>query len=246
MDDDDYVPSHLRKPPPVDGTVFAAINNNITAIFAHIYLDQYYRCGFKDQIAIMKAIELCPNLHIRNQLWRKVAGWIFGLSAAKAWIRWRELKTDLTKHGWVRLSLGYGPRWLGFLLDRQLTGMHVIDHYHLTPSIRWSGAIKLHEKFGWRHADVAFAVVDEYLFTLVVFYADGLLRLGQVYPPNMCFANPHLTLESEGYTRRFFRITAQLPLDLQMVLCNRAMGSIRNVITSAMSEPAFRALAAFY
>jgi len=150
MDDDDYVPSHLRKPPPVDGTVFAAINNNITAIFAHIYLDQYYRCGFKDQIAIMKAIELCPNLHIRNQLWRKVAGWIFGLSAAKAWIRWRELKTDLTKHGWVRLSLGYGPRWLGFLLDRQLTGMHVIDHYHLTPSIRWSGAIKLHEKFGWR------------------------------------------------------------------------------------------------
>ena len=47
---------------------------------------------------------------------------------------------------------------------------------------------------------------------------------------------------AHSYTRRFFRITSQLPLDLQMVLCNRIFGSPKDIIPLKDSEPGFQLL----
>jgi len=68
-----------------------------------------------------------------------------------------------------------------------------------------------------------------HLFALVVFHSDSFVVV------NEKTADPD--------TRRFFRITSQLPLDLQMVLCNRIFGSPRDIILSRDSEPGFRLLA---
>ena len=65
-------------------------------------------------------------------------------------------------------------------------------------------------------------------FALVVFYSDDFVRL----KPG----------EHEEISR-FLRLCKLLPMDLQMVLCNRLFGSGRNVVTSIDSEPGFRWLA---
>jgi len=67
-----------------------------------------------------------------------------------------------------------------------------------------------------------------YLFALVVFHSDSFAII------NVQTAHPD--------TRRMFRITWQLPLDLQMV-CNRIFGSPRDIILSRDSEPGFQLLA---
>jgi len=67
-----------------------------------------------------------------------------------------------------------------------------------------------------------------HLFALVVFYADSFAVIND------------RTARSD--TKRFFGITSQLPLDLQMVLCNRIFGSPRDIILSSDSEPGFQQL----
>jgi len=49
--------------------------------------------------------------------------------------------------------------------------------------------------------------------------------------------------EEQANKRRFFRMASQLPLDLQMVLCNRVFGFSKDGISSKNSEPGFRWLA---
>ena len=68
-----------------------------------------------------------------------------------------------------------------------------------------------------------------HLFALVIFHSDNFVAINE------------RTAHSD--TRRFFRITSHLPLDLQMVLCNRIFGSPRDVILSRDSELGFRYLA---
>jgi len=68
-----------------------------------------------------------------------------------------------------------------------------------------------------------------HLFALVVFHADTFATINEG--------------KAHSYTRRFFRITSQLPLDLQMVLCNRIFGSPRDIILSRDSGPGFQLLA---
>ena len=46
----------------------------------------------------------------------------------------------------------------------------------------------------------------------------------------------------DNRTRRFFRIALMLPMELQMILANRAAGSNGTNILRKMSEPAFRNL----
>ena len=43
--------------------------------------------------------------------------------------------------------------------------------------------------------------------------------------------------------RRFFRITRVLPIELQMVVCNRLFGSVRDLIRAVHSEVAFKRMA---
>jgi len=66
------------------------------------------------------------------------------------------------------------------------------------------------------------------MFALVVSVSDGLLRINDTTP---------------SPAARFFNIATQLPLELQMVLCFRQVGSGKEIITGKESEVAFKKLA---
>jgi len=66
------------------------------------------------------------------------------------------------------------------------------------------------------------------MFALVVFVSDGLLQVNDTTP---------------SPAARFFSIAAQLPLELQMVLCYRVMGSCKEILPGKESEVAFKELA---
>jgi len=66
------------------------------------------------------------------------------------------------------------------------------------------------------------------MFALVVFVSDGLLQINDTTP---------------SPAARFFSIAAQLPLELQMVLCFRQVGSTKEIIPGKESEVAFKELA---
>jgi len=68
-----------------------------------------------------------------------------------------------------------------------------------------------------------------HLFALAVFHSDSFAVINEI------------TARSD--TKRFFMITSRLPLDLQMVLCNRVFGSPKDIIISRSSEPGFQLLA---
>jgi len=70
-------------------------------------------------------------------------------------------------------------------------------------------------------------------FALVVFICDGLLQV----PESQLESTP----TSERATR-FFRILQRLPLELQVLICNRSVGSKEDDIPQAKREVAFRRL----
>jgi len=83
-----------------------------------------------------------------------------------------------------------------------------------------------------RHAvRVELGLLDELaagMFALVVFVSDGLLQINGTTP---------------SPAARFFSIVAQLPLEIQMVLCFRQVGSTKEIIPGKESEVAFKELA---
>ena len=83
-----------------------------------------------------------------------------------------------------------------------------------------------------RHAvRVDLGLLDELaaeMFALVVFVSDGLLQINDT---------------TSSPAARFFTIAAQLPLELQMVLCFRQVGLVKEIIAGKDSELAFKELA---
>jgi len=80
---------------------------------------------------------------------------------------------------------------------------------------------------------VELGLVDELaaeVFALVVFVSDGILQVD----------NP---VDSTTPAARFFRISTQLPLELQMVMCYRVVGLSKEIISRKNSEAAFKFLA---
>ena len=75
------------------------------------------------------------------------------------------------------------------------------------------------------------------LFALTVLLCDGFLRLNQV--------SSFLSNSVQNDSERFFSIAQKLPMELQMILCHRAVGSNQEVILSQSSEPAFQSLVQF-
>jgi len=67
------------------------------------------------------------------------------------------------------------------------------------------------------------------MFALVVFVSDGLLKIKDTTTPSPA--------------ARYFSIAVQLPLELQMVLCFRQVGSDKEIIAGKESEVAFKELA---
>jgi len=68
------------------------------------------------------------------------------------------------------------------------------------------------------------------VFALVVFVSDGILRLKE--GGNQPAITPPAT--------RFFTMTSMLPLELQMVLCYRLVGSVKEIIPRLIMEEAFK------
>ena len=66
------------------------------------------------------------------------------------------------------------------------------------------------------------------MFAMVVFVSDGLLQINDTTP---------------SPAARYFSIARQLPLELQMVLCCRQVGSDKEIIQGKDSEVAFKSLA---
>jgi len=80
---------------------------------------------------------------------------------------------------------------------------------------------------------VKLGVLDELaaeVFALTVFLCDGFLQLKPASHPTAA-------------ATRFFAITVMLPMELQMVLCHRAVGSMKQTILHKDSEAAFKSLA---
>jgi len=115
-----------------------------------------------------------------------------------------------------------------------------------------------------RHAvRVELGFVDELaaeVFALVVFVSDGLLQIKDTATPSpaarffsiarsLPFLKSNLKSDRPNPKQpdfgpqRFFRIAAQLPLELQMVLCFRQVSSGKEIIPGNDSEVAFRSLA---
>jgi len=65
------------------------------------------------------------------------------------------------------------------------------------------------------------------MFAMVVFVSDGLLQVG----------------DATSLTAMFFSIASQLPLEVQMLLCFRLIGSGKDIIPCKEREMAFRELA---
>ena len=82
----------------------------------------------------------------------------------------------------------------------------------------------------WEELELQGLVAAE-LFVLVVFLSDDYLAL------------PPPTTPEVIRIRRFLAISRRLPIELQMVLCNRTCGSPKDLIPMLLSEPAFRTLA---
>jgi len=83
-----------------------------------------------------------------------------------------------------------------------------------------------------RHAvRVELGLIDDVaaeMFALVVFVSDGLLQIKDTTPSSAA---------------RFFNIARRLPLELQMMLCFRQVGSDKEIIPGKDSEVAFKELA---
>jgi hypothetical protein len=177
-------------------------------------------------ITFNNAIKQCPNARKRNQCWRALAARFFETEQCRWWDTWSVL--------WPIAANGGDP-FIPFCILRQKELAREIIDASQTP-------IQLHEKYHWSLEAVSFVTADEALFALVVFYTDAYLIFVRVANDNF----EKKIWEMRHLHASFFRIAAQLPLDLQMVLCNRALGSDKDVITSTMSEPAFRALAVLF
>ena len=71
------------------------------------------------------------------------------------------------------------------------------------------------------------------LFAVVVFLCDDLLQLKPVLATS---SNP------TAAAALFFAISSKLPMELQMVLCHRVVGSVKHILLK-VSEAAFKSLA---
>ena len=81
------------------------------------------------------------------------------------------------------------------------------------------------------------------LFALQVFVSDNYLTLPKINARKQSASSPSEPDPIAAPTSRFFSITSQLPMELQMVLSHRAFGSNKTIVLKNNSEPAFKKIA---
>jgi len=84
------------------------------------------------------------------------------------------------------------------------------------------------------------------LFALVIFHCDGLLSFTKKTKKCLSASPPTFPIFAKNPAKdraaRFFYMAQGLPMELQMMLCNRAFGSMKDVVLTQHSEPAFKHL----
>jgi len=78
------------------------------------------------------------------------------------------------------------------------------------------------------------------VFALVVFLCDDLLTVSAEYSASASSSSVITIVNA-----RFFQIAQRLPIELQMMLCNRVFGSCKDIVLTKHSEPAFKRLGGF-
>jgi hypothetical protein len=101
-----------------------------------------------------------------------------------------------------------------FLFDLEEI-MHILERFVCDPD---EERHRLRMDCGWYRERAAG------FFAHVIFVSDGLLKAKPV-------------------GAEFFSITSKLPMELQMMVCNRAAGTMRDVVATHDSDPAFKKLA---
>jgi len=82
-------------------------------------------------------------------------------------------------------------------------------------------------------------------FALNIFLCEGLLRIRIPLDVYIGEGVSNRVIR-KNMAVRFFSIIQKLPMELQMILCNRAVGSYKDSILTNDSEDAFRSLANFF
>ena len=135
----------------------------------------------------------------------------------------------------VETLIAHGGEGIDLEVKDELQSLSYIDvaqlrgHFHVAALLRYYKADKEQAIYDIK-ADLNFPeTLHSELYAQIIFISDGVLRI-----------NGQLGLTPEG---RFFSIASRLPMELQMILCHRVFGSVKNNIPSRDSERAFKHLA---
>ena len=80
------------------------------------------------------------------------------------------------------------------------------------------------------------------VFALTVFLCDNLLQLQPALDAAVA-STPAAVSSAAAAAIRFFTLVKRLPMELQMILCHRVVGSAKEAFLSRDSDAAFNSLA---
>ena len=122
--------------------------------------------------------------------------------------------------------------------DKEYTALEIAGEYERTEVVSLLERFLANPALTRHELRVKFGVLDEMaaeVFALTVFLCDDLLQLKP--------APTTTTAAAAASASQFFTIISKLPMELQMVLCHRAVGSMKQNILHKDSEVAFKSLA---
>jgi len=130
--------------------------------------------------------------------------------------------------------------WLlasGRELGGKLSALEIARKNEKTDAVSMLERFKANPALTRHELRVKLGMLDKEVFALIVFLCDDLLQL------KPAFASPSSTSTAAADATRFFDIARRLPMELQMVLCYRIVGSTKQNILHEDSEAAFKSLA---
>jgi len=127
----------------------------------------------------------------------------------------------------------------GIWSDKEYTALEIAREMNKTEVVSLLERFMANPVLTRYQVRVKLGLLDELaaeVFALSVFLCDDLLQLKTDSPSTAALSNPAATV-------RFFAIASKLPMELQMILCRRAVGSMKQNILLEHSSPAFKFLA---
>jgi len=123
--------------------------------------------------------------------------------------------------------------------DRRVTSLEIAEKNRKTEAVSVLQRFIKNPALTRHEVRVKLGELDELaaeVFALTVFLCDDLLQFKPA-------SHPAATPKPAAAATRFFAIASKLPMELQMILCHRAVGSMKQNILHQDSEAAFKSLA---